>query len=163
MSRQDVDRPYVPVDPPTLMDGRSAISWALLRVKLWAAVTPLILVMPPLLYAVGGLPIGGLVGFLFGVYLTAWLGASLYVISRQTEATKAEASKGYTTMFDRYYAYWQLDAVTGEVLRRPGEQTLRQPVERARGSRLVLIWLLLVPVLGLLVGIAIWTGLVPRL
>lgn len=38
--------------------------------------------------------------------------------------SRQEFQAGYTTLYARYYQYWQLDSKTGEVLRRPGEREI---------------------------------------
>jgi hypothetical protein len=49
---------------------------------------------------------------------------------RQNQAERRERDAGYTTLYGTWLKLWQLDAKTGEVLRRPGEPAIR----RRRGS-----------------------------
>lgn len=119
----------VPVEPPKLLPGPAAWSYAKRYVTF--LITTL-LGLPVLVFgsyqaeAVRGPVVSsGIIWLLF------WLALAYRAQYLGFRATQREAAAGYTTKFDEYrHQLWHLDPKTGEVLRRPGEADERPRRER---------------------------------
>jgi hypothetical protein len=53
-------------------------------------------------------------------------GVALWGAMNLSNANRSERDAGYTTLFGHRWELWQLDARTGEVVRRPGERQVRR-------------------------------------
>lgn len=112
----------LPDDPPALLPGPTAYGWARRSVIGFGIAAPTVLLMPvaallPLPWRLVALACLLVVALADGVAL---LRASI----AWGKAEIRERDAGYTTQFGKRFELWQLDAVSGEVLRRPGERTV---------------------------------------
>jgi len=116
----------IPDTPPTLLPGRSANHWFRIgfRYLCLAVGSPLLMTMSALVQS----PLREVVIAVCLVLSLTFCAALLRVAFAVSAAAVRERKAGYTTLYGRYYAYWQLDHKTGEVLRRPGE---RMVIERS--------------------------------
>ena len=115
----------VPATPPHLLPGRPALawSWLILRSMVTGFLTTLVMMFG---FFVAPAPIRPAVttaALLVGLGAGAVL---MYASIRGWRMALRERNAGYTTTFGDHPNLWQLDPMTGEVLRRPGERTVRK-------------------------------------
>lgn len=115
----------VPPTPPQLLPGRSALGWN--RIILRALLVGVAMCgLAGLGYFVVPAPLGGLVGM---AAMVVAIGSGVVGFGASVAGARAESREraaGYTTVYGRKFAYWQLDPDTGAVLRAPGEREVRR-------------------------------------
>lgn len=120
--------PTVPDSPPRLLSGRSARRWAVLvAASMVPPLIPLFAMGVTAALAPNADARGTLIALEFAMIIVWVVFGMIPTGVMHDRAMRRELRAGYTTEFRGFHAYWLLDDKTGEVLRRPGEQTVTRP------------------------------------